>query len=754
MLVRIVLVMLFQVLSAGADSLALGTEPAWRRLPAAEIRSGRVNQLAFDGQTVWAKSEVLVYWDGHKWQLPGGKFLQSELYSTVFAGGGDRPLYYTQYNGKAEHLALYNLSNGTAEYVTDVEVRSRLDTPHLLATVDGHFLNLGSEPPASADGRQWNPMQMDSPVLGFVEALDSVFLVSASSHLTRVQKGRVISTAPLDLPKFDLRGATWVRWGTDRALVLSQYDSQLAAVDLATGKTIDVASTRKQLGNVVIEAIYGKQDGNVWLAIREKLETSTRLVSLAPSGEVVDLPGATDLGLPTLAKNGRFLEASDGSKWMSFRDSVVRVGAGNVSRFGRSTGFDLAGCQLVEDAAGNIFACNGSAYVFTSQPDLLAELPAPTPIVQSAAKWTLPAQRRKAFGAAWRRGDQLLVTSRNIPLRVFDIQSGAELFQLPLTVNPEIGLPNVPWIVTSPRDTLEITTSTDIYAIDQANRQVTKRLPLRHDHRVTPIRTAAGYLVIPDGRGRRLELVNSDGQPIWTAELPGYVLGQLALHDDQVIMQTRDSSYGGQCTLGIDLEDGGQAWLEEMNAYGNGVITSAGPAAIVEGDHWMSPQKTEGWLVARDKSGERLWTHRVVGQQPAMPIMGNGGRRVYGIFEGGTVVCLDSASGNVIWETSLSESISTDGFAGSDDAAFPIHQLWEDKLFIVDQNLTVQVLDADSGAVLTRIAIPAKTTVVPASSRKLIATPCITRSQIVLGFNDEIVAIANPIEVANKSEVR
>lgn len=747
-LFRIGVVILFQILTAGGDSVARGSEAAWRRLPAAKIRSGRVDQLAFDGRVVWAKGEALVYWDGHDWQLPEGRHIQSGLYSTVFVGGGDRPLYYTLHTNEPDPLALYRLRNGMAEYVTDVDVRSRLESPQLLVTADGHVLNLGIESPASFDGRQWNQLKVDTPVLGFVEALDSLFLISATRRFTRVQNGKVISSIAVEIPRFDLRNATWVRWGTDHALSLSQYDSQLIAVDLTSGQTIDITWIRKQLGDVVIESIYGKNDGSVWLTIRDKREMSTRLVSLAPSDELVEFTEATELGLPTLSRDCRFLEAGDGSQWLSFRHAVIRIGSGNVSRFGRMTGLNLAGCQLVEDAMGNIFACNGSAYIFTSQPDLLAGLPAPTPIVESEANWTVPANSRRNFGGAWRRGDQLVVTSKSIPLRVFEIQSGKELFQLPLDVNPEVGLPHAPWIVTTDQDRLEIATSTDIYVIDQAKREVTSKFPLIHDYRIAPVRTADGYLVVPSGRGRTLKMINFDGQTSWTAELPGYVRGHLVVHDDQVIIQTRDNSYGGQCTLGVDLESGEQVWLEKVNAYGNGVVTSAGPAAIVEVDYWMNPQQTEGWLVARDKSGERLWTHRVAGEEPAMPIMGPGGRRVYGIFERGTVVCLDSATGSVIWETFLSESLSKDGVFGSYDAAFPVHQLWGDKLFIVDQNLTFHVLDADAGTVLTRIAIPSKSTMVPVSSRELIAMPCIMPSQIVFGFKDEIVAIANPIAYA------
>ncbi|MEM7316219.1 MAG: PQQ-binding-like beta-propeller repeat protein, partial [Planctomycetota bacterium] len=540
------------------------------------------------------------------------------------------------------------------------------------------------------------------------------------------------------------RGVIRVLWGKNRMLAIPRYDRYLFGCDLETGEALELTELNQQLKDVTIEQIRARRDGSVWLFVSDKRYGPCRIIELSREGKLRPIEHAVGLGQPTLTRGGSFIESTDHATWISLRDSIVKITDENLVTYGQDTGYQLGGCDLVLTADGSLFCCNGSAYCYTQDPQLLALSPAPRRPIQSDVVWNVAPERRRIFDAAFKSRESLVVTRKRNPQLVLDLSTGKQLSNFDLGDNPRDSLPHIPWLFQGAGSRPMLATGKKIYSLDAQSQEITHSQSLSHDYRIAPVETEQGMLIVPKSRGREMQLIDSDGQLLWTAALPGYIRGQLAVNAKQVIVQTRGSRYGGQATTALDITTGKQLWSEVIDAYGNGATNGTKNVPFVESAYWMSPNENRGWVIGRRPDGSRAWTFEVDSLQPVIPIVDTNNLRVFGIFVDGTVVCLEAESGKELWRHQLPEALPDCGMVGSYGASFPIHQFRDGLLLVVDRNLVLNILDGSQGKELARIQLGSTASGLSPSAKRMIAAPWVTDSLIVTAYQDEIVAIGKP----------
>jgi outer membrane protein assembly factor BamB len=194
---------------------------------------------------------------------------------------------------------------------------------------------------------------------------------------------------------------------------------------------------------------------------------------------------------------------------------------------------------------------------------------------------------------------------------------------------------------------------------------------------------------------------------IWSRELTGYPLRHPTVCGDLAVVQTRQSSYGGQATTGIDVHTGEIVWTDRTDAYGRGIVFGDGCTYLIETDQWLSPEGAEARIVRRDlKTGRREWEiHREPGASgPALMDPKTG--QVFAITHRGCVACLDSLDGKVVWESRLPEYAHgpISDWVGPDQS---LHSLQEGRLLVVDINKVLHILDPAEGTLLDSLALAA-----------------------------------------------
>jgi outer membrane protein assembly factor BamB len=227
------------------------------------------------------------------------------------------------------------------------------------------------------------------------------------------------------------------------------------------------------------------------------------------------------------------------------------------------------------------------------------------------------------------------------------------------------------------------------------------------DVRIGPAPYKGGFVLVEGQRGQTVVRVDADLRDVWRRELPGWVQMQPAVHGSLMVVQTRQSSYGGQATLALDLEKGDVLWKDDTNAYGHGAAFSDDGSIVVESNQWLNPEGTEAWLICREpKTGRKLWEVKRPGGISHRPVVGTLLNRVFAVFDSGRVVCLNGRSGNVTWETPLPLPPS---HGGASPVAFepyrPALHLHENRLMVMDASGTLHWLDMESGRPLAGAAL-------------------------------------------------
>jgi outer membrane protein assembly factor BamB len=188
-------------------------------------------------------------------------------------------------------------------------------------------------------------------------------------------------------------------------------------------------------------------------------------------------------------------------------------------------------------------------------------------------------------------------------------------------------------------------------------------------------------------------------------------------------------------------------WHDRTDAYGCGVAFFD-KERLVEADLFLSPQKSEGWLICRrPETGERLWHYREAGMIAHPPLIDRRTGRVYGIFQRGEVVCLRIEDGSVVWKRSLPEHAYAAGTASSYDPAWSPHWLEGGRLAVVDANRVLHVLDAKTGDFLASVALNQTDPATPSPRPDLVARPWITKDKLLLAFPTGLAAFPLPAEL-------
>ncbi len=353
--------------------------------------------------------------------------------------------------------------------------------------------------------------------------------------------------------------------------------------------------------------------------------------------------------------------------------------------------------------------------------------------------WAFEFKERPSLAAAWHVGDTVFATVNDgRTLLAINTTTGELRYRTALL--PKWSL-LTPWLVGHSADgLLEFSTSHKVVEIDPATGIVHRSHDIPHTSRIPPIQVGNDYFAIsrpPDHDASRLL---PQGDAAWRCTLPGDVMLQPAILGNLAVIQTRGQSYGGQRTLCLNLSNGQIVWNEVTDAYGQGVAF-LDESFVIESHRWMSPSSAEGWIIGRDlKTGVPQWHYRHPRAIGHPPLIDYQNARVYGAFTSGHVVCLRASDGSELWRQSLPAGVPLLGPAGSDKPSWNPHSLSADTLHIVDRNLVLHFLDADTGEIRHSISLAGDTF----PNSELIAAPWPTADRLIVAFSNRIVALSLP----------
>jgi len=153
----------------------------------------------------------------------------------------------------------------------------------------------------------------------------------------------------------------------------------------------------------------------------------------------------------------------------------------------------------------------------------------------------------------------------------------------------------------------------------------------------------------------------------------------------------------------VDLRTGQRLWTDPVNAYGGGAAFSRDAGFVVETDAWMCPQATEGWVIAHDRAGKRLWHYRRAGFCQRGPVVEAATDRVFAVFDTGAIVCLAGRTGELLWEARL----PTGPGGVETNSSFPCWTplaLHAGRLLALDRDGALHVFNTASGVRLATFA--------------------------------------------------
>lgn len=743
-------------------STAAIAENRWRKLPLPPGRAERINSIGLERDTLWAIAQSgLFYWDGTQWNAPTGPALRGGTYAATMIGGGDRPLYCTQAGTKDGTGLLFRLYKNTVVQIGEFPYPSRTNSPGLFVARSGLVLHIKrGEIGIFVDGT-WR--YADTPIsrVNIVEDDRLTCLCFPSSNLmVQITDTGDVTTLPLNLqlPSRPTR-SQFVRWGTDRVLVFQRSKPLIQCFDIHTGAPVDVTTLQDELPSLDSGNQYAARDGSVWTLVpdiansgqRNSRQQSEGLAFVQISADTTDPQVSNRIRIDRkefsldLARH-RFTETKDGTMWFGLKDAIASFDGESLTQYKHNIGYDVSESIMLEDSHGTIYANNGRVHAFYRASKPPAQLAPPNLArVPSHKLWKFEAELRKPLQSAWMIDGTIVATGARIPLIAIQTGTGDERFRQSWTSDDTpLAFQTIPWMTGRQGQTLEFTTATELVQFDNASGEIRCRQTLSHDRRIAPIRLPDGMLVIPQYRGDEMIVVNNDQSVRWRQRLPGYLMAHPVVHGDRVVLQTRSASYGGQATLCLDLRDGAILWNDRTNAYGAGVAISDDGELMIETDNWMSPKRTEGWVIRRSVEGERLWHYRAAEQRICSPIIDSSTNRVYVMLSHGNIICLNGNDGTTVWEHTLAEGLIDQGGASSYFPAWSPHSLQAGKLLIVDKSMTANIIDARTGKSIARIVLDPDPPVRLPQGPQLIASPWITNGAIVSAFQHGLVAIPLP----------
>jgi outer membrane protein assembly factor BamB len=667
--------------------------------------------------TLWAMvSSNVAYWDGSEWRRPSGPRLIGGVYLANFFGGGRQPLYCSQGGDFEHHGEIYRLSDGVAEYVTGFHCDSASDLD-LYLSHDGRFFNWGKQMLAVYDHEVWTKVELpgtEADPLVF-DTGKTVYFFYPTGLLCAIGQDNCVRKidVPLETEEQEWAHVRGARWGEYRALLITRYGAQrVVGFELSSGKILDLAATNQQLEGVRIWDLFRAWDGSVWLITSGASLADVIPRRVSPDGKVEVMEELTRFEWRDFAQwisrcPRSVLRASDGAVWFGRPERGIVCYRGRRAReFDGRNGLALTSChELWEDGRGTIYAASSHGiYVRCARGAPERELPEPRrPSLPEDVLWIhRPAAPLKQV---WRIEDRICyIDPSKSQLQVLDAATG----QLWKTIALDRDVLRYLWI--SPgrvAGEIELSTLGKILYLDLTSGEIVDQVLLRGAPVPVPTRVEDDYLVVPKPRDYCLNRAGRDGEVIWSCKLTGYPLRHPAVCGDFAVVQTRQSSYGGQATTGINVHTGDVVWTDRTDAYGGGIVFGDGGTYLIETDRWLSPEVAEARIIRRDlKTGRREWEiHREPGASgPALLDPKTG--QVFAITHRGCVACLDGRDGKVVWESRLPESAHgpISDWVGRDQS---LHSLQEGRLLVVDVNKVLHILDPAEGTLLDSLALAA-----------------------------------------------
>jgi hypothetical protein len=675
------------------------TYDQWRKFPYPPGRAEYFKDIGLEeGDVLWVTAGTTIgYWDGKQFRLPENVEFVSGSYFTWFCGGPDRGLYSVRKSNRLPQV--FRLSDGRAIYVADVHYEPSADPPPFYVARSGKLFNWGKDFLAVFTGQDWEKSEaaLDTAYPRIFDNGRSVWFYHAGKLYGVEDNGRVCQTdLPIEFPgrRPHTRGTLW---GDDRAIFLAHGGRGIKAANLATGEMLDTEPINEAFGDRSVWDLFSAPDGAVWVLANDKELRSYVFMRVAPDGSVERITAAA--GLPF--NNHQFwrsphtaMFAADGAVWFGLHDApLVRMHHGRVRQFGE-TGLDLSGCRkLLEDRHGRVYALTSHGVYVTAPKSLgsfavLPEPPKPKPLEEVA--WKLEPDR-----CAWLGPNRIALASPNSDgLWFFDSATGQRVATLEIA-----GFGGrSSWLAPGgqPHQVLALATKR-LLVVDASKARLDLQIDYPLDSRVAPVPVGDDFFVAKGYRSRELALLDREGKAQWTCRLPGYVHAQLAVCGAFGVVQTRGSSYGGQKTLGVDLNSGRVLWSDTTNAYGYGAVFADDAKYVVEADKWLSPPANEGRLICRDaRTGERRWEYARPGTISHCPALDLQTDRLYAVFDRGEVVCLEGPTGKLVWEAALPEN-PYPALSPSYDPAWTAIALEEDQVLVVDRRRVLHVFRAEDG---------------------------------------------------------
>lgn len=126
---------------------------------------------------------------------------------------------------------------------------------------------------------------------------------------------------------------------------------------------------------------------------------------------------------------------------------------------------------------------------------------------------------------------------------------------------------------------------------------------------------------------------------------------------------------------------------------------------MVEANTWLDPKTAQSGLLAREpRTGRRLWEYRQQGTISHTPVVHPRKDRVLAVFDRGKVICLAGDNGAEIWNTPLPEPPHQAPHVHT-EPYWPAISLQDNRLWIVDCNGVLQILDVDDGQLVASILL-------------------------------------------------
>lgn len=739
--------------AAAEPDATAGPVGHWEKLPPPPGRSMYVHEIALEARdTLWITAGTGVYyWAGDGFRPPAGDELRAGQYVTGLYGGRDRPLFVSQLGSEENRGKLYRLSDGRALFETDFYYAATHDYPGLYVSKSGLLLNSTPDGLAVYANGAWkqtgtavqlrNSLVFDTGKMVHFFCDGRLHSVDTDGHLTqRELDGSIrVETTP------GRHAAAGAIWGRDRMLLFDREAWELRAFELASGVEVDVSGVNAQLPYRWLHGLTGTGDGSVWLRAFDETRAAHVLLRVTPDGKVHSPEQAIVLGGrgTVFSKFPRgTLTASDGSIWFALSEQgILRYRDGLVEHFDQRVGYQLGDCRyLLEDSRGEVYAGSARAvYKFIPEHPATGERTEPRqPSIPTKVAW----KHEIEIAGGWRVGGAIvLLGARTRALPALDASTGRELSE------PKYGpyLSCDAWFTPGRRPgEMLLSDAKEILLVGTADGEVRQTTAYKLDYRIAPVPLDDGYLVVKGYRGSHLVRIDREGNEIWDCQLPGYVMLHPAVFGAFAVVQTRGGSYGGQATSGIDLNTGERLWSETVDAYGSGAAFGDDAMYVVEADKWLSPKATEGWLICRKPAtGERLWHYRRENNTIShWPVVDRKRNRVFAVFDRGEVVCLDPRTGKLLWETCLPEGPYDANRGRSYDAYWPVIELHDDLLLVVDRNTVLHLLEVDGGRYRASIALAAayRQDAETVGRVELVTMPWIEGENLIVGANRGVVA--------------